>query len=103
MRDVWEDPEAQAWREAMNNGLRPMIADSVVTMMISPGDEPDAKIAVELGFSILFDKPILVLAPPDRGVPDKLRSIADAVIIGTPADPHVRAAIEAFIAEHGGK
>jgi hypothetical protein len=43
--------------------------------------KPDAKLAVELGAAILFDKPIIVFAPKgEPPVSDKLRAVAEGVI-----------------------
>lgn len=99
--DVWDNPIGKEWRERMNRDLRPMIEDSAISITIAPGDKPDAKVAVELGFTILLDKPILILAPRGRHVPERLRRVADAVIFGEPSEPKVRAQIMAFLAEHG--
>lgn len=99
--EVWDTPVAREWRERMNRDLRPMIEDSAISITIAPGDKPDAKIAVELGYTILLDKPILVLAPRGRHIPDRLRKVADKIVFGEPSEPKVRAQIMAFLAEHG--
>jgi nucleoside 2-deoxyribosyltransferase len=77
--DVWSDPGVRAFLKQAQTELLPMIKDSAVTAMIAPGD-PDAKVAVELGFTILLDKPLIVLVPPDREVPERLRRAADAIV-----------------------
>jgi hypothetical protein len=42
--------------------------------------EPDPKLCLELGAAIMFDKPIIVLAPPGCKIPLSLRTIAHKVI-----------------------
>lgn len=99
--EVWDTPVGREWRQRMNRDLLPMIKDSAVSITIAPGQDPDAKIAVELGYTILLDKPLMVLAPRGRHVPERLRKVADAVIFGEPNEPKVREQIMAFLAEHG--
>ena len=95
-KDMWDDPRAQAWRERVNRELLPMIENSAVSVTIAP-EEPDAKIAVELGFCILLDKPILILAPRGRHIPEHLRRVADKIVWGAPSEPKVQEQIKAFI------
>ncbi len=56
------------------------IASSAYVVHIVPDSEPDVKLAVELGLSILLDKPLVLLAWPGRPVPRRLRRCADHVI-----------------------
>ena len=59
----------------------PKIAGSAYTIVIAPqGGIADVKIAVELGYTILLDKPLVVFAPKGRTVADRLLRIADHVI-----------------------
>jgi hypothetical protein len=74
------DPEVLDFLDQATQDALPKIRNSAVTLQIAPGDEPDAKIAVELGFSLLLDKPIVVVVPEGRTVPEHLRRVADAVI-----------------------
>lgn len=88
MSDPWDDPDAREWVERVRTTLVPMLDESSISVMLGPhvGDA-DVKFAVELGRSILLDKPILVVALPGR-VPDKLRMLADEIVtadIGTEA------------------
>lgn len=89
MNDPWDDPEVQRWREHCERELAPMIESSAMTIAINP-DEPDAKSAVELGYSILMGKPIIVVSPPGRKISRGLRRVADAIIVGSPGDPEAR-------------
>lgn len=87
MSDPWNDPDAQQWVEHVRKTLVPMLDESAISVMLGPDvDDADVKFAVELGMSILLDKPILVVALPGRRVPTKLRMIADELVeadIGT--------------------
>lgn len=60
--------------------LLPMLENSAVVLNIAPGGKPDAKYCIELGMSIMLDKPILVVAPAGHPVPDRLRRVADEVV-----------------------
>lgn len=78
-RDWSEHPEAKKWLAHARDELVPMIADSALTMTLVP-DEPDPKVAVELGYSILLDKPIVLVVPEGRTIPEHLARVADMVI-----------------------
>ncbi len=54
--------------------------DSAMVMSLAPGDEPDIKFAVELGFAIMLDKPLFVVQMPGRHIPARLRMVADVVV-----------------------
>jgi hypothetical protein len=71
----------------MNKDLLPMIADSDSVGAVYSG-EPDAQMAVEMGFAILMDKPIIVMVKSGMKAPNKLILVADAIVeadITTPA------------------
>lgn len=57
----------------------PAMKGSAVSLVIAP-EKPDAKLALEIGAAILFDKPLLIVVPRGRSVPARLRRIADAVV-----------------------
>ena len=58
------------------------IAESAYVMSLIPdADKVDVKFAVELGIAIMLDKPILAVVQPGVNVPDRLRQVADAVIV----------------------
>lgn len=89
MTSPWDDPGAQQWLTHVRKTLIPMLDQSAITISLGPDlGNTDIKFAVELGLSILMDKPILVVALPGRTVPDKLRMIADDVVH---CDPHTKA------------
>lgn len=86
--DPWNDPGAQEWIAHVDRTLVPMLDDSCVSVSIAPPvGAHDIKYAVELGLSILMDKPILLVVGIDKKVPPKLRSIADDIAYVDWADP----------------
>jgi len=56
------------------------IDKSAFVISLVPRGETDIKFAVELGLSIMLDKPILAVVMPGAEVPDKLRLVADRII-----------------------
>lgn len=97
-RDEWDD-----WvRWIRENTVKQMAESAFVTQLVPKG-ETDVKFAVELGLSIMLDKPILALAQPGAPIPPKLRQVADRIIV---ADldleedrERVAQAIEEFMAD----
>lgn len=88
--DPNDDPDLEAWTDQVRTVLIPMIESSEMTVSICPtsGDGVDIKFAVELGASIMLDKPIIVAVPPGRSVPDGLARVAHEIVeIGD--DPEV--------------
>lgn len=80
-QDVWDTPEGRDWVKQHNENLRPMIRDSALSMMLWPADgEPDAKIAVELGFILMLGKPLVILKPSGANIPPTLARIVDAIV-----------------------
>lgn len=57
-----------------------MLKDSVVSLSIVPTGEVDIKYALELGMSIMLDKPIIALIAPGAVIPMKLQLVADHII-----------------------
>ena len=56
-----------------------MIQDSAVTISLVPSGETDIKFAVELGLSIMLDKPLLARVKPGTPIPDALARTADEI------------------------
>jgi|SRR5215831_1957541 len=91
--DWTDDPEWKEWKEHVKNELIPMIDGSAFTMTLVPGkDGADVKFAVELGLSIMLNKPIVLAcrrgmtSPED--IPAKLRQVADGWLwIGEDGQP----------------
>lgn len=70
----------QDWMARVETELIPMIKESAMVATIAPGEDPDLKVAIELGLTILLDKPLILVIPEGRWVPDRLRRAADAVV-----------------------
>ena len=86
--DPWKDPGWLEYAEHVKAELIPMIKDSAVTLSIVPSDnKPDPKFAVELGYMIMLDKPIIAIVNPGSKVPLKLAKVADEIVEGAPGDP----------------
>lgn len=79
------DPDERAEWERFVRHVREdavkKIDGSAMVASILP-NEPDVKFAVELGFAIMLDKPILVIVPPGREgkIPEHLRWVADQIL-----------------------
>jgi hypothetical protein len=72
--DFWQDPSAKVWIQQVLSDMVPKMADSALVCSIVPGDEGgDVKFWVELGASIMMDKPIVAVVFDDRQVPAKRR------------------------------
>lgn len=78
-----------------------MNESAFVMQLVQESDKMDIKFAVEVGLSIMLDKPILAVAAPGVTIPRKLRKVADVVIyadIDTEAGRHTLSReIENFI------
>jgi ribosomal protein L23 len=80
----WSDSkEFKEYAEHILKEMVPAMKDSAVVMTIAPdAGQHDIKIAVEIGYSILLDKPLIVIASPGRHIAERLLRIADHVITG---------------------
>ena len=104
MDDPWEDPEVQRWMRHVRKDLVPKIGRSNVVISIAPHKgKTDVKFAVELGMSIMLDKPILVVAATNDDVPPKLRAVADKIVIGDITDHNYADRIMEAMREMGKK
>lgn len=78
------DPfDSQQWLDYakhVREELIPMIENSAYTMAIAGDKEPDVKQAVELGFMVLLDKPIIAVVVAGAKGPRRLLEIADSVV-----------------------
>ena len=91
----WEiDPQWKAYVTHIRQEVAPKVQDSAMTISIVPKPEDvDVKFAVELGMSIMFDKPLIMCVPHDSALPEHLLRVADHIVRGNPADPGVREAL----------
>ena len=76
-RKEWDEFVQSARKEAVVK-----IAGSHIFLSLVPTEEhwTDVKFAVELGLSIMMDKPIIAIVMPGREIPEKLRKVADYVV-----------------------
>lgn len=80
MSDLWEEPTAKAWVKQVLEGMAPKMRDSALVMQLVPDGDGDVKFWVELGASIMMNKPILALVFGDTEIPAKLALIADEIV-----------------------
>lgn len=88
--DWIDDPEAQRWVRAVLDDMAPKMADSAYVMQLVPTGEHsvgDVRFWVELGASIMMDKPILAIMVEGQEVPEKLKLIADRIVRVPPGSP----------------
>jgi hypothetical protein len=82
MKDEWDDPFWQEFVRNVRDNTMQMVADSHATVSIYPAHaETDVKFAVELGLSIMYDKPLIVLVPPGVRIPVHLQRVADEIVV----------------------
>lgn len=79
---IENDPDFIEWRKAVETELIPKLESSSAVVSLVPEGETDIKFAVELGLSIMMDKPIVAVIQPGSQVPAKLVKVADHIIEG---------------------
>lgn len=94
-KEWWQDPDAKAFLAEAADRLPKLIGGSKVSISIVP-DDVDPKFAVELGYMIMLNKPIIVVVPPGRSVPDKLAQVADRIVQWTDSIGTQHAIIDAM-------
>jgi hypothetical protein len=79
------ESERREWNEFVtqcNDELQPKLERSGFVMSLVPdADKVDVKFAIETGMAILMDKPIVIIAMPGTHIPEKLRKVADEVLV----------------------
>lgn len=78
--DAWRSPEMVQWAAHVRHQVLPKLRQSALTISLYPKGDPDIKIAVELGMTLMLDKPLVFLVGPGQVVPDRLRRCADLII-----------------------
>ena len=79
MSDDFDDRQFQ---KVVTEGLVPKVESSAIFVSICPGtDKLDAKFCVELGVAIMLDKPILAIVDPSQTIPEKLRRVAEMIVL----------------------
>jgi hypothetical protein len=101
--DLWDDPSAKAWTRHVIDEMVPKLAGSACTISLVPEDrEGDVKFWVELGASIMLDKPLIAIVLGDTPVPRKLALVADGIVrapdgINPAASEALRAALRRIL------
>lgn len=103
-----DDPKFRAewdeWELRVQTGLVPKLEGSAIVMQLVPKDgKPDIKFAVEIGLSILMNKPIIAIVLPGVRPPPKLIKVADKVLYIDPKDASGQAQLQAALAEFAPK
>lgn len=80
MTDPFNHPDFLRWAGDVLTNLVPKIEGSSVAVSLVPQDEGDVKFAVELGLSIMLDKPIILAVHPGQRIPDHLVRAADEIV-----------------------
>jgi hypothetical protein len=83
MTEDWaNDPVWRDFAMRVRAEMLPQLTDSSICVSIAPGDRGngDVKYWVELGASIMLDKPIVVVAHPGHQLPERLLRVADKVV-----------------------
>lgn len=78
--DPWDEPSAKAWVHHVITDMVPKLESSACTISLVPDDVGDVKFWVELGASIMLDKPILLVVTGMRPIPPKLALLADDIV-----------------------
>jgi predicted nicotinamide N-methyase len=86
--DIAADPDFIEYADRVLEEMVPKMAGSAVCISLVPDKGAlDVKFAVELGYAILMDKPIIAVAASGAPVPDGLRRVAQAVVEGDIESP----------------
>lgn len=79
--DPWDDPDAIAWAKDVIANMLPKMKDSSSVVSLAPKDgKGDVKYWVELGASIMLDKPLIVVVLGDAPVAPRLARCADEIV-----------------------
>jgi nucleoside 2-deoxyribosyltransferase len=80
--DDWsDDPDWKIYAEHFRENVAPQMKESTYVMSLVPG-EPDVKFAVELGYAIMLDKPIIAVVAVGSTPSEHLVRVADAIVEG---------------------
>lgn len=94
------DERLKRLTDAVERELIPHLRDSAVVASLVPRGPTDVKYAVELGLSIMMDKPIIALVRPGVRIPEKLAKVVDRFIeIGSLDEPGLARRIAETVAE----
>ena len=74
------DPAFKAWAAHVADEVAPKMKASALTVTLVPKSESDIKYAVELGLSIMLNKPIITVCEVGQVLPEKLRRVSDKIV-----------------------
>lgn len=82
---AWQSPSAKRWVQSVVDDMEPKLAGSAFAMSLLPPDKDgdrtgDVKYWVELGASIMMNKPIIAVVFDDQPIPEKLKLVADEIV-----------------------
>jgi len=79
--DPFWGEEWDAYADHVLNEMLPKLKDSAYVMQLVPEDgRGDVKFWVELGASIMLDKPVMAVVFERAEVPEKLKLVADLIV-----------------------
>lgn len=79
--DPWQDPGMLRWMKRAETDLVPKLRGSAISASLVPEEgKTDFKFAVELGLSIMMDKPIIAMVQPGQVLPERMIRVADAIV-----------------------
>lgn len=80
--DAWTAPAMGEFLKSADLVLVPKMQAASVMVLLAPGDGVvDTKFAVELGLAVMLEKPIILMLIDGRTAPDKVRDLADDVVV----------------------
>jgi len=90
-------PDWDAFLQDVADNLLPQLSETAVGVVLVPDSRTDTQFAVQLGYLVMMDKPIIAVIDPGVKVPAKLRAVADAIIIGNPKQPDFQGKFETAV------
>jgi len=79
--DVYDSDEWNAFvKNFREDALGKMVESAFVMHLIPDKEKFDVKFAVELGASIMLDKPMMAVVMPGAEVPPRMRALCDEII-----------------------
>jgi hypothetical protein len=95
------DPDFDDFADHVRNELLPMMKKSAIVVSIVPltKEGVDVKFAVELGISVMLDKPIVAVIQPGTEIPEKLSRVVDRFVELNMDDPASKQRVAEAIAE----
>ena len=77
----------ESWEDNARRELGPMVASTAFVITLDPGGEIDPKVALETGYAVLLDKPIVLLVTAGTvPTPGLVRIAAKVIQLTQPLD-----------------